>query len=56
MTAAGKGPHFSKEPPAEFSGYGPGLVPVTSLLMPFTSPTNPVVQHGGLTESAISCQ
>ena len=32
------------------------LAPVTSLLMPFTSPTDPVVYHGGLTESAISHQ
>ena len=30
------------------------LAAVTSLLMPFTSPTDPVVHHGGLTESVIS--
>ena len=35
---------------------GSSLAPVTSLLMPFSGPTDPVVHHGGLTGSAISHQ
>ena len=32
------------------------LAPVTSLLIPFNSPTDPVLHHGGLTGSTISHQ
>ena len=35
---------------------GSSLALVTSLLMPFTGPTDAVVHHGGLTGLAISCQ
>ena len=35
---------------------GSSLALVTSLLIPFTGPTDPVVHHGGLTRLAISCQ
>ena len=35
---------------------GSSLAPVTSLLVPPTGPTDPVLHHGGLTGSAISLQ
>ena len=35
---------------------GKSLTPVTSLLVPPTGPTDPVLHHGGLTGSAISLQ
>ena len=35
---------------------GNSLALVTSLLVPPTGPTDPVLHHGGLTESAISLQ